>query len=73
MPTLQEITIIEQVIDLGLFPVWSCIEGTSWVWTHLGGGAGLPPPSHSHTNVGKHSTNAGGWQTSPIVVPVRRF
>ena len=73
LPTLQEITIIEQVIDLGLFPVWSCIEGTSWVWTHLGGGAGLPPPSHSHTNVGKHSTNAGGWQTSPIVVPVRRF
>ena len=73
LPTLNEISIIEQVIDLGLLPVWSCIEGTSWVWTHLGGGAGLPPPWHSHTNVSKFSTNAGGWQTSPIVVPVRRF
>ena len=73
LPTLREISIIEQVIDLGLLPVWSCIEGTSWVWTHLGGGSGLPPPWHSHTNVSKFSTNAGGWQTSPVVVPVRRF
>ena len=63
LPTLQEITIIEDVIDISEIAVWSCIEaGDDQVWAHqvrLG---------HSHSNTIKHDTYHG-----PVTIPIRRF
>ena len=69
-PTLQEISIMEQVIDIQSIAVWSCIEsGTTSVWTHY-----YTASTHSHSNVNKQSTSPGPGSGPPaIAIPLRRF
>ena len=69
IPTLQEISIMELVINIEGIAVWSCIEaGADQVWTHYWAGG------HSHSNVFKQNTSPGpGSGPAPITIPLRRF
>ena len=63
LPTLQEISIIEQVIDVDTIGVWSCMEaGADQVWAHQW------KTGHSHSNTSKHDT-----YHEIITIPIRRF